>query len=168
MHRKKVIPQRVQPKDDKRRLYQRSLAEKPVSRTDRSFASRTDAEEKLTVGGTIQEAEEKHLAESTAYIPAEEDVGAELHYEDTRERAGRSEQLKLYLEIAGGIIGVVIFIAIAVSAYNNLTNKVDNVKDDLRDYKSTNNNTVQKMEKDLKDDMRYLSERMDKYISKKP
>lgn len=151
--RVKTIPQRTRTKDLQRANYYKTLGTRPISGTTQNFPSDAELHEQATLGGT-------------EYIPEEDTAKTELEFKE--KTTEKKSFLKEHIEIIGGVIIVIIFIAGIVTAYNNLTNKTDNLKTELTDYKKENGDAIRKIEKDLKEDMGRITERIDKYVSKKP
>lgn len=141
-------------KAEKRETYYKALAGQPVSGTTSGLSSEATQEETTFTGGT-------------GYIPQEEEAPAKPLYEDIKSKPVKYE-IKEHVGLISSIIGILIFLGMIVTAYNSLTNKVDNIKTDLSDYKKDNSENIKQMDKTVKDDLRYINDRIDKYISKKP
>ena len=153
----KNIPQRTRKPDAQRADYFKTLGRRPVSETTQTLSTETEQNELSSMGGT-------------AYtIPKEDTAKAAPEYQKIQPKEfGLWSFVKEHNGVVAGIIVIIIFIATIVTAYNNFTNKIDNANRDLDNYKSSNDEHVKKLEKDLKDEMRYIIDRIDKYISKKP
>ncbi len=142
MTRKKTIPPRTKSRDIQRREYQKSLEASPVTRTGDSYSA------------TGQDFMSLPSSDSTIYTPEGGEHSAGVYKAIMPAKKFKFSEHVQFLE---AFFAIIIFIALVVSAYNSLTNKIDNLKSDLTNYRQ-----------DMKEEVRHLTERMDKYISKKP
>jgi len=145
--RKEGGPPRVKSLGQRRLDYYKRLGTRPVSGTT------TDIEipETYTEGGTD-------------YMPKKD---KSLDISKTKEKSSLRKFFKEHLGVTG-VISLVIFIVGIVTAYNNVLNKIENISAGLSEYKKDTSENIDKLKKEFKDDIRYLTDRMDKYISKKP
>jgi hypothetical protein len=142
MTRKKSIPPRIKTSDTRRREYQKSLEASPVTRTGDSYSA------------TGKDFMSIPSSDGTIYTP-EEGEHSPAPYKQIM--PAKKFKWSEHVQNIAAVIGIIIFIGVIVKAYDSLTNQIDNIKSDLTTYKQ-----------DMKEDIRHLTERMDKYVSKKP
>lgn len=140
MSKRKSIPQRTRSREAQRREYQKFLEATPISKTSHSSS-------------TGKEFAALRTSDSTAYIPAEGEYST-APYKDVL--PSKKSKVFEYIKHVAEIIALLVFFGGIVSYYNYLINKIDNVMSDLADFK-----------RDSKEEIRHLTDRMDKYISRK-
>lgn len=150
MAKNRSIPQRSRRKDDSRRHYQQFLESAQVSGT---YTSTTTGSDML---GTKQTG-------STEYTPDDKGLSTQPY----KGILPNGSRFKHYAKEIAAVFAIIGAIATVVTLYNALTNKIDNVKAELTDYKKDSGENFRKLERDIKDDLRHITERIDKYISKK-
>ena len=139
---KKKNPVRFRPSSSRRNDYYKSLEQRPVSPTK-------EGSEPASSNGTDQLA---HIDYSNVPKPDKTKVVKPINWERI-------------LAIVGGIILVVGFIATAVYKYTVVEQDISAIKTDIRDLKQNTTSGINRVEGELRKEVRHLGDRIDNYLS---